>query len=158
MRNLLRRRIRKRKRNENAYVKENLEPTQCDSSIPLGIERAYKVVLRGTFELSEESIIDYSFFVAAFQLKRFDYSGVCISLHAKMGSIGTEQSQSPTKMAKPSFPSEANTKEYAQSLDAKDHMRSFREKFIIPSKANIKSKKVAKPGQPKSTPHSRDLY
>jgi kynureninase len=64
-----------------------------------------------------------------------------------MGSIATEQ-QSPLKIAKPSFPSEANTKEYAQSLDAKDHMRSFREKFIVPSKANIKSKKVAKPGQP----------
>jgi len=50
------------------------------------------------------------------------------------------------KATKPTFPKEANTKEYAESLDAKDHMRSFREKFTIPSKANIKATKLAKPG------------
>lgn len=61
-----------------------------------------------------------------------------------MGSIAMEHSG---KVTKPTFPSEAVTKEYAQSLDAKDHLRNFREKFIIPSKANIKSKKVAKPGE-----------
>jgi kynureninase len=58
-----------------------------------------------------------------------------------MGSIATEE-----HVAKPTFPAEANTLEYAQSLDAKDHMRGFRDKFIIPSKANIKTKKLAKPG------------
>jgi kynureninase len=63
-----------------------------------------------------------------------------------MGSIANEQPDL-LKMAKPTFPSEANTQEYAQSLDAKDHMRSFREKFIIPSKANLKAKKLAKPGK-----------
>lgn len=61
---------------------------------------------------------------------------------AKMGSIAIEQQQT----TKPSFPAEANTLEYAQSLDAKDHMRSFREKYIIPSKTNIKAKKLSKPG------------
>jgi kynureninase len=66
-----------------------------------------------------------------------------------MGSIATEQPS--TAVAKPTFPSEANTKEYAQSLDAKDPMRQFREKFIIPSKANIRAKKVAKPGRSTST-------
>jgi kynureninase len=61
-----------------------------------------------------------------------------------MGSIAVEEQQ---QMKKPSFPAEANSLKFAQSLDAKDHLRSFREKFIIPSKANIKSKTVSKPGQ-----------
>jgi kynureninase len=50
-------------------------------------------------------------------------------------------------LAKPTFPPGADTEQYAQSLDTKDHLRSFREKFIIPSKANIKTKKLEKPGQ-----------
>jgi kynureninase len=62
-----------------------------------------------------------------------------------MGSIATEQTVDT--VAKPTFPAEAVRKEYAQSLDDKDHLRDFRDKFIIPSKANIKSKKLAKPGQ-----------
>ncbi|PBP22876.1 hypothetical protein BUE80_DR006243 [Diplocarpon rosae] len=45
----------------------------------------------------------------------------------------------------PSFPAEANTLEYAQSLDVKDPLRSFREQFIIPSKSNLQTKKVVKP-------------
>jgi kynureninase len=59
-----------------------------------------------------------------------------------MGSV----EQPSMKVEKPSFPSEANSLEYAQSLDAKDHMRKFRDQFIIPSKANIKATKLAKPG------------
>jgi len=62
-----------------------------------------------------------------------------------MGSIEQTLPLRPTT-TKPTFPKEANTKEYAESLDAKDHMRSFREKFIIPSKANIKATKLEKPG------------
>ena len=50
-------------------------------------------------------------------------------------------------MSKPVFPAEAGTKEYAASLDAADQLASFRDKFIIPSKANIASKKLAKPGK-----------
>jgi len=50
------------------------------------------------------------------------------------------------KLSKPTFPKEAKTIEYAESLDAKDHMRLFRDKFTIPSKANIKATKLAKPG------------
>lgn len=61
---------------------------------------------------------------------------------SKMGSIAIEP-----QCTKPSFPAEANSLEYAQSLDAKDHMRSFREKFVIPSKTNIKAKKLSKPGE-----------
>ncbi|KAL2218249.1 pyridoxal phosphate-dependent transferase [Thermoascus aurantiacus ATCC 26904] len=34
----------------------------------------------------------------------------------------------------------------SQSLDAADALKSFRDKFIIPSKANLKTKKLAKPG------------
>ncbi|PQE28699.1 putative Kynureninase protein [Rutstroemia sp. NJR-2017a WRK4] len=59
-----------------------------------------------------------------------------------MGSV----EQPSMKVEKPSFSSEANSLEYAQSLDAKDHMRKFRDQFIIPSKANIKATKLAKPG------------
>lgn len=44
------------------------------------------------------------------------------------------------------FPAEAATKEYAASLDSSDSLAAFREKFIVPSKANIASKKLAKPG------------
>lgn len=67
-----------------------------------------------------------------------------------------EQQQQQT--IKPTLAQEANTLEYAQSLDAKDHMRSFREKFIIPSKSNIKTKKVVQPGSsPFSTPLSCDI-
>jgi hypothetical protein len=44
------------------------------------------------------------------------------------------------------FPAHATSLEYAQSLDAADPLRSFREKFIIPSKENLKATKLAKPG------------
>ncbi|KAL4804456.1 kynureninase 2 [Aspergillus unguis] len=47
---------------------------------------------------------------------------------------------------KPTFPDNAASQEYAASLDAADPLAGFREKFIIPSKANIASKKLAKPG------------
>ncbi|PLN86324.1 kynureninase [Aspergillus taichungensis] len=49
-------------------------------------------------------------------------------------------------MSKPVFPAEAGTKEYAAALDAADQLAGFRDKFIIPSKANIATKKLAKPG------------
>ncbi|APA12791.1 hypothetical protein SS1G_08223 [Sclerotinia sclerotiorum 1980 UF-70] len=61
-----------------------------------------------------------------------------------MGSIAKEEQ--PSKVEKPTFSSKANTLEYAQSLDANDHMRRFRDQFIIPSKANIKATKLEKPG------------
>jgi hypothetical protein len=44
------------------------------------------------------------------------------------------------------FPSNATSRQYAESLDRADPLRSFREKFIIPSKANLKTTKLAKPG------------
>ncbi|GKZ33100.1 kynureninase (L-kynurenine hydrolase) [Aspergillus brasiliensis] len=44
------------------------------------------------------------------------------------------------------FPAEAATEEYAASLDSSDSLAAFRDKFIVPSKANIASKKLAKPG------------
>ncbi|KAE8380299.1 pyridoxal phosphate-dependent transferase [Aspergillus bertholletiae] len=53
---------------------------------------------------------------------------------------------SNAKLSKPVFPENAGSKEYAASLDAADPLASFREKFIIPSKANINSTKLAKPG------------
>ncbi|PYH80833.1 L-kynurenine hydrolase [Aspergillus uvarum CBS 121591] len=49
-------------------------------------------------------------------------------------------------MSKPVFTEEAASPEYAAQLDAQDHLAAFRDKFIIPSKANIASKKLAKPG------------
>lgn len=48
--------------------------------------------------------------------------------------------------AKPSFPPDAVTREFAESLDATDPLRAFRDKFIMPSKENLKTKKLAKPG------------
>ncbi|KAJ6127360.1 Kynureninase 2 [Penicillium sp. IBT 18751x] len=47
---------------------------------------------------------------------------------------------------KPVFPAEAASKEYAASLDAAEPLTKMREEFIIPSKANLASKKLAKPG------------
>ncbi|GFF26622.1 kynureninase 2 [Aspergillus udagawae] len=49
-------------------------------------------------------------------------------------------------LSKPEFPANAASKEYAASLDAADPLAGFRDKFIIPSKANIASTKLAKPG------------
>ena len=63
-----------------------------------------------------------------------------------MGSIAIN-SASLERLEKPIFSAEANTKQFAQSLDKKDHLRLFRSQFIIPSKANIRSKKLAKPGE-----------
>ncbi|EED14929.1 kynureninase, putative [Talaromyces stipitatus ATCC 10500] len=51
-----------------------------------------------------------------------------------------------TKFIPTSYPSNAQTREYAESLDQADTLRSFRDKFIIPSKANLKATKLAKPG------------
>lgn len=54
---------------------------------------------------------------------------------------------SPSKVeSKPQFPAEADSENYARQLDSQDPLRSFREKFIIPSKANLRSKILAKPG------------
>ncbi|CAG8952968.1 hypothetical protein HYFRA_00007684 [Hymenoscyphus fraxineus] len=61
-----------------------------------------------------------------------------------MGSLAETQ-----RSLKPTFPAEANTLEFAQSQDAKDPLRSYRQKFIVPSKANTKTKSVVKP-EPKS--------
>ncbi|KKK19218.1 hypothetical protein P175DRAFT_0469945 [Aspergillus ochraceoroseus IBT 24754] len=47
--------------------------------------------------------------------------------------------------SKPVFPEDAASKDYATSLDAADPLAVFREKFILPSKANIACKKLAKP-------------
>ena len=58
-----------------------------------------------------------------------------------MGSIHTTEN-----MEKLAFSKEAGTQKYAQCLDSEDPLRSFRDKFIIPSKANFKSKNLAKPG------------
>jgi kynureninase len=64
-----------------------------------------------------------------------------------MGSIATEDLQ---HTGKPTFPDEANTLEYAKSLDSKDNLRSFRQQFKIPSKSSIKATKVVKQGWPHS--------
>jgi kynureninase len=45
------------------------------------------------------------------------------------------------------FPSNASSSEYAESLDVADPLKSFRDQFIIPSKANLKTTRLAKPGQ-----------
>jgi hypothetical protein len=62
-----------------------------------------------------------------------------------MGSIAPEDLQ---QIGKPIFPDQANTLEYARSLDSKDHLRSFRQQFKIPSKSNIRAITVVKQGLP----------
>ncbi|KAA8648865.1 hypothetical protein EYZ11_009829 [Aspergillus tanneri] len=47
--------------------------------------------------------------------------------------------------SKPTFPRDATKKDYAASLDAADPLAAFRDKFIVPSKANINCRKLAKP-------------
>lgn len=37
----------------------------------------------------------------------------------------------------------ANTREYAEALDAQDPLRQFRDEFIIPSKQDLKRKTLA---------------
>jgi hypothetical protein len=70
-----------------------------------------------------------------------------------MGSLvsphGGSHSMTPEK---PIFPPGADSQQYAVSLDAKDHLRSFRDQFIIPSKGNIKAKKLEKPGSSPLSP------
>lgn len=61
-----------------------------------------------------------------------------------MGSVAPDEQEI---LQNPSFPPGAETEQYAQALDGKDHLRSFRNEFIIPSKENIKSKKLVKPGE-----------
>lgn len=56
------------------------------------------------------------------------------------------------KAPKPVFPAEAASKEYAASLDAADPLRDLRDQFIIPSKANLATKKLAKPGNSSRPP------
>lgn len=42
------------------------------------------------------------------------------------------------------FPEEANTANYARSLDSKDPLKNFREQFVFPSKVNLVSKTLTK--------------
>lgn len=44
------------------------------------------------------------------------------------------------------FPAEADSLEYAQAQDKKDPLRHLRSEYIIPSKANLKARRLAKPG------------
>lgn len=71
-------------------------------------------------------------------LLRFHTNSTAATSSSIMSTNGT--------LSKPEFPANAASKEYAASLDAADPLASFREKFIIPSKANIASTKLAKPG------------
>lgn len=73
---------------------------------------------------------------------RSEYLQVIVLSFIIMANSVVESSE-----VKPVFPHDAATKEYAASLDAADPLRGFREKFIIPSRANIASKKLAKPGK-----------
>lgn len=58
---------------------------------------------------------------------------------------------SPSRITIPSstslfeFPEEADTLDYAQSQDTKDPIKSLRSEYIIPSKANLKARVLAKP-------------
>ena len=45
-----------------------------------------------------------------------------------------------------SFPAEADSLEYAKSQDTKDPLHHLRSEYVIPSKANLKARKLAKPG------------
>ncbi|KAJ5917093.1 Kynureninase 2 [Penicillium tannophilum] len=60
--------------------------------------------------------------------------------------MGGGNTTNGVKAPKHVFPAEAACKEYAASLDAADTLRELRDLFIIPSKANLSSKKLAKPG------------
>lgn len=57
-----------------------------------------------------------------------------------MGSIQMEET-------KPTFPAEANSESYARQLDAKCHMREFRNDFIIPTKKSLTNKQLHTPGK-----------
>lgn len=43
---------------------------------------------------------------------------------------------------KPQFPADFDTIDYARRLDAADRIGSFRDKFIIPSRASLKKKRL----------------
>lgn len=57
----------------------------------------------------------------------------------------------------PSFPSEANTLQYAQSLDAQDEIGHLRNEFIIPTRGSLKKKSLngVLPGMCPRSPHIR---
>lgn len=57
-----------------------------------------------------------------------------------MGSI-----ELPTHL-KAIFPSEANSEEYARSLDAKSSLRHLRDDFVIPTKKSLKTKTATRHG------------
>lgn len=61
------------------------------------------------------------------------------------------------KLSKPVFTAEAASQDYAASLDAADPLREFRDQFIIPSKANLATKKLAKPGENHIPAETRNL-
>jgi hypothetical protein len=63
------------------------------------------------------------------------------------GHCNSTTKMTATKALKPVFSEEAASQEYAASLDAADPLREFRDQFIIPSKANLATKKLAKPGK-----------
>jgi hypothetical protein len=116
-------------------TEQRLAPMQCDRVVTiLSIKDGVEEVGTGVQSKLRGTVVNST---PIHPLKNHNLTA------ANMGSIANEERQS---MKKPSFPIEANTLEYAQSLDARDHLRSFREKFIIPSKSNMKSKRVVKPG------------
>lgn len=62
-------------------------------------------------------------------------------------TVTTSTSMTVVTRPKPVFPAEADSEEYAASLDAADPLKELRDEFIVPSKANLACKKLAKPGK-----------
>lgn len=60
--------------------------------------------------------------------------------------VHTAQASATLKSIGPkhTFPEHADSAEYARSLDYSDPLRAFRAKFIIPSKAALKTKTLSK--------------
>lgn len=61
------------------------------------------------------------------------------------GILATSEVQTSNVVPKHAFPDNGDSAEYARSLDASDPLREFRNKYIIPSKASLKSTSLPKP-------------
>ncbi|RVX70188.1 Kynureninase 2 [Exophiala mesophila] len=68
----------------------------------------------------------------------------------------TTQAFNPSSMSKTTFPENGDTAEYAQSLDASDPLRQYRDKFLIPSKSSLKSTTLSKPDH--DSDHDKGIY
>ena len=95
------------------------------------------------------SIITFRLFYSSYDLPHTGLlirEPACLELRHPSFGIRYQKIMNGFKAGKQIFPADADSQEYALSLDKVDPLRGLRDEFIIPYKETLASNKMAEPG------------